>query len=76
MGYGAIYPFITDMVRGVSGTKRITGAGDKNYDTRDFVKTLREMKATPHVAQNDKSRSSAIDQRTTRHKGYGVSQKK
>jgi len=66
----------TDMVRGVSGTKRITVAGDKNYDTKDFVKTLRNLKVTPHVAQNDKRRASAIDVRTTRHKGYAVSQKK
>lgn len=66
----------TDMVRGVSGKKRITVAGDKNYDTRDFVKTLRGLQVTPHVAQNDKRRASAIDIRTTRHEGYAVSQKK
>jgi hypothetical protein len=29
---------------------------------------------TPHVAQNTSNRSSAIDERTTRHAGYGVSQ--
>ncbi len=28
---------------------------------------------TPHVAQNDKGRRSAIDRRTTRHPGYAVS---
>ncbi len=65
-----------DMLRGVSGIKRITVAGDKSYDTKDFVKTLRELKVTPHVAQNDTRRASAIDVRTTRHKGYMVSQKK
>jgi len=48
-----------DMVRGVSGKKRITVAGDKNYDTKDFVDTLRVMQATPHVAQNDRRRASA-----------------
>jgi hypothetical protein len=31
---------------------------------------------TPHVAQNNRNRSSAIDGRTTRHAGYAVSQKK
>ncbi len=66
----------TDMVCGVSGKKRITVAGDKNYDTRDFVETLRGLQVTPHVAQNDKRRASAIDIRTTRHEGYAVSQKK
>ena len=29
---------------------------------------------TPHVAQNNKGRSSAIDGRTTRHPGYALSQ--
>jgi len=33
------------------------------------------MKVTPHVAQNSKGRSSAIDGRTTRHPGYAISQK-
>jgi hypothetical protein len=32
------------------------------------------MKVTPHVAQNDTNRSSAIDERTTRHPGYVTSQ--
>src|SRR5262249_33483701 len=31
---------------------------------------------TPHVAQNTTRRRSAIDGRTTRHPGYGVSQQK
>ncbi len=35
------------------------------------------MKVTPHVAQNDGRRGgSAIDERTTRHAGYKVSQQK
>ncbi len=64
-----------DMVENISGSHRITVAGGKNYDTKDFVKALRGFNATPHVAQNDKSRSSAIDQRTTLHEGYAISQK-
>ena len=32
-------------------TRRVTLGGDKNYDTDDFVSTLREMQITPHVAQ-------------------------
>jgi hypothetical protein len=31
---------------------------------------------TPHVAQNTAGRASAVDARTTRHEGYGVSQRK
>jgi hypothetical protein len=34
------------------------------------------MQITPHVAQNDTNRRSAVDERTTRHAGYAVSQRK
>ena len=34
------------------------------------------MNSTPHVAQNDTNRRSAVDQRTTRHAGYEISQRK
>jgi hypothetical protein len=44
--------------------KRVTLAGDKGYDTKDFVADLRACQVTPHVAQNNKGRRSAIDQRT------------
>lgn len=53
-------------------TQAITLGADKAYDTKDFVKDLRSMKVTPHVAQNINGRRSAIDGRTTRHSGYGV----
>jgi transposase len=53
--------------------RAITLAADKAYDTQDFVNELRSMRVTPHVAQNTSGRSSAIDGRTTRHPGYGVS---
>lgn len=51
----------------------ITLRADKGYDARDFVNELRSMRVTPHVAQNTSGRRSAIDGRTTRHRGYGVS---
>ena len=47
---------------------------DRAYDTADFVAELRELGATPHVAQNTARRRSAIDRRTTRHPGYRQSQ--
>ena len=56
--------------------RRVTLGGDKNYDTQDFVKKLRQKQVTPHVAQNNTHRSSAIDGRTTHHAGYAVSQRK
>ena len=58
------------------GARRLTLAGDKNYDTRAFVTALREIHVTPHVAQNNTHRTSAIDGRTTRHAGYALSQQK
>ncbi|MBA3356202.1 MAG: transposase [Pyrinomonadaceae bacterium] len=59
-----------------SQTKRVTLGADKAYDTKDFVADLRACQVTPHVAQNNKRRKSAIDERTTRHPGYEVSQRK
>ena len=59
---------------------RITVGEDKAYDTVDHVANLRAANVTPHVTQNDgvtktgKRRTSAIDERTTRHDGYGRSQ--
>jgi transposase len=63
-----------EMLGHVATTHRITVGADKGYDTRDFVEALRLVQVTPHVAQNTSNRSSAIDRRTTRHPGYGVSQ--
>jgi transposase len=57
-------------------SKPISVGADKAYDTRDFVKALREMNITPHVAQNTSNRKSAIDGRTTRHASYRISQAK
>lgn len=55
--------------------RRRTVAADKNYDTKDFVAEVRDLGFTPHVAQNNNGRRSAIDGRTTRHPGHGVSQR-
>ena len=55
--------------------RRRTVAGDKNYDTKDFVADVRGLGFTPHVAQNTTNRRSAIDGRTTRHAGHVVSQR-
>ena len=57
-------------------TRRRTLGGDKGYDTQDFVRETRARNVTPHVAQNNKGRRSAIDGRTTGHPGYVVSQRK
>lgn len=64
------------MIEKIPGDQTVTVGADKLYDTKDFVAEARNMNATPHVAQNDKGRKSAIDGRTTRHAGYVISQRK
>jgi transposase len=65
-----------DMLSHKRTGKRVSLGGDKGYDTADFVQQLRGMNVTPHVAQNNSHRRSAIDARTTRHEGYAISQRK
>jgi IS5 family transposase len=63
------------MTARIEGNRRVTVAADKGYDTKEFVREIRGMNITPHVAQNDKRPGgSAIDKRTTRYAGYKVSQ--
>ena len=65
------------MLEKLRGTQPVTVGGDKGFDTRDFVQECRNLRVTPHVAQNHERRGgSAIDGRTTRHAAYAVSQKK
>lgn len=51
----------------------LTLGSDKEYDAAEFVADLRQACVTPHVAR--KARHSAIDGRTTRHKGYALPRK-
>ena len=65
------------MLQDVPGSEPVTVGGDKGFDTAEFVRECRNMRVTPHVAQNLARRGgSAIDDRTTRHAGYRISQKK
>ena len=50
-----------EMLQELPGSGRVTVGGDKGFDTADFVRECR---------------NSAIDSRTTRQGGYGISQKK
>ena len=63
------------MLAAVPGRHPVTVGGDKGFDTAGFVAATRELKVTPRVAQNTFSRRLAIDGRTTRHPGYGLSQR-
>jgi len=68
------------MLAAIPGDRRLTVGEDKAYDTAEHVANLRRLNVTPHVAQNNsptktgRRRRSNIDNRTTRHKGYGMSQ--
>jgi transposase len=65
------------MLEQIPGQQRLTVGGDKGFDTANFVAECRHMQVTPHVAQNDKRRGgSALDERTTRHESYRISQRK
>lgn len=55
--------------------RRITLGADKGYDSREFVQELRKRQVTPHVAQNQNRRRSAVDGRTTSWGSYLHSQK-
>src|SRR5271154_7308719 len=65
------------MLQDIPGRERVTVGGDKGFDTAEFVRECRNMRVTPHVAQNLARRGgSAIDGRTTQHASYRISQKK
>ena len=63
-----------EMLAELPGESRKTVGADKAYDTEAFVEGCRDISVTPHVAQNTSRRASRIDQRTTRHAGYLISQ--
>lgn len=59
------------------GVRRVTMGADKGYDHEDFVRELRRLNVTPHIAQNESGyHTSYVDGRTVRHQGYKASQVK
>jgi len=65
----------------VARKSRVTLGADKGFDAADFVLALKGQTVTPHIAINarayptGKVRKTAVDGRTTRHKGYEISQR-
>ncbi len=53
-----------------------TLGADKGYHTRAFVGHLRDHGIRPHIARIRGRKTPGLDDRTTRHEGYAVSQKK
>src|SRR5215510_11186908 len=73
-----------DLLASRTAGRRVTLGADKAYDVRQFVIDLRRRAVTPHIAidghvryqaATGKPRATAIDGRTTRHRGYEVSQR-
>lgn len=60
--------------------RRRTLGADRGYDGPEFVADVRRLGFTPHVSPNPKrypgQQKSAVDGRTTRQPGYGISQRK
>lgn len=61
------------MVEEIPGQHRVTLGADKGYDRKGLVQELRDHRVTPHIACKQ---TSIIDDRTTRHPGYAISQQK
>ena len=61
------------MIEEIPGWQRFTLGGDKGYDRKELVQEMREHWVTPHFACKQ---TSIIDQRTMRHPGYALSQRK
>jgi IS5 family transposase len=61
------------MTEKIPGWRRVTLGADKGYDRGEFVRELRDRQVTPQIARKS---TSIIDQRTTRHPGYLISQRK
>ena len=61
------------MVEAIPGWHRITLGADKGYDRKELVEQLRDHQVTPHLACKS---TTVIDERTTRHLGYLISQQK
>jgi transposase len=61
------------MVEEIPGQHRLTLGADNGYDSMGFVQELRDHQVTPHIAREQ---TSIIDDRTTRHVGYVISQQK
>ena len=64
-----------DMVVDIKGFGNITLGADKAYDVSSFVRMLEAIGLKPHIARKN-VRYSTVPVRTTRQKGYAISQRK
>jgi transposase len=62
-----------EMALDLPGSHQKTLGADKGYDAAEHIEDIRSAGVTPHIACKS---NSALDERTTRHPGYAVSQRK
>ncbi len=53
-----------------------TLGADKGYHSKAFVELLRQRGVVPHIARIESRRTPGLDDRTTRHESYRISQRK
>jgi transposase len=58
------------------GVRPKTLSGDKGYHVRGFIRQLRDRGIRPHIARIDGRHTPGLDERTTRHESYRISQRK
>ena len=68
-----MHSYFAEIMHGIGSFARSASYQIVIGNTEEHVALVRELGATPHVAQNDTHRRSAIDGRTTRHPGYEIS---
>jgi transposase len=56
--------------------RALTLGADKGYCSKAFVAHLREHGIQPHIARSHSRRTPGLDERTTRHESYRISQRK
>lgn len=67
---------IGDAVQAAADGAQLTLGADKGYDAQEFVDALTELKVSPHVAQNNAGRRSAVPDSVAGSDGYSISQQK
>ena len=67
-----------EMLQEIPGSKRVTVAGDKGFDTADFVRECRNLCGDAAGGAKPWAEEVAAPStgRTARHAGYAISQKK
>lgn len=67
---------IGDAMQAAPKGAALTLGADKGYDAQEFVDALKDLKVSPHIAQNNNGRRSAVPERVAGSDGYSISQLK